>query len=137
MSEDTYTYNSDHPLQFLQEISEDYANSQFKKSDSDIILKYAEKTLGKIPNIDSYINRQFGDPYLKEDEGDNEFIYTFKWKCTNDVELMKKWFHLLYKLGGNPNIKNMKGKNAFDVCRERMLEEGYEEEDVSEFLNSL
>jgi len=160
MSLERYSYNSNQPLNFLQEISEHYANAQFFGSDPDIILVYAEKTLGEIPNIQFYINKQLfykdiqneiqayldktkndkyrlSDPYPKEDDGDNEFISTFKWRCTNDVELMKKWFCLLYKLGGDPSIKNVQGKTAFDVCRERMLEEGYRESEVSDFLRSL
>ena len=129
-----YAYTANQPLDFLKEISEDYANSRFFGSDPEIILMYAEKTLGKIPNIQFYINKQ-----LKEDDdnGDNEFISTFKWKCTNDIELMKKWFCLLYKLGGDPYIENVQGKNAFDICRERMLEEGYEESEVSSFLQKF
>lgn len=125
-----YAYTANQPLDFLKEISEDYANSRFFGSDPEIILMYAEKKLREIPNIQFYINKQ------KEDD-DNEFISTFKWRCTNDVELMKKWFCLLYKLGGDPYIENIQGKNAFDICRERMLEEGYEESEVSSFLRKL
>ena len=132
-----YSYNDNQPLYFLKEISEHYANARFFGSDPEIILMYAEKTLGKIPNIQFYINKQLNYPYQKEDDGDNEFISTFKWRCTNDVELMKKWFCLLYKLGGDPYIENVQGKNACDVCRERMLEEGYEESEVSSFLQKF
>ena len=140
MSLERYSYNSNQPLNFLQEISEHYANAQFFGSDPDIILVYAEKTLGEIPNIQFYINKQLFYKDIQneiQDNGDNEFISTFKWRCTNDVELMKKWFCLLYKLGGDPSIKNVQGKTAFDVCRERMLEEGYEEFEVLSFLQSF
>lgn len=135
-----YSYTGNNPLYFLKEISEHYANARFFGSDPEIILTYAEKTLGKIPNIKFYINKQLFYKDIQneiQDNGDNEFISTFKWRCTNDVELMKKWFCLLYKLGGDPYIENVQGKNAFDVCRERMLEEGYEESEVSSFLQSF
>lgn len=125
-----FSHHSD-PLDFLRDISEYYANYYFcGESDPDKILDYARDKLSAIPNISMYINKQ-------DSLGNNEFISIFEWVCTSDVDLMKKWFCLLYKLGGDPNIRNNKGKNAFDVCRDRMLMEDYEAEDISEFLNSL
>jgi hypothetical protein len=128
--EDMFSHHLD-PVEFLKDISEYYADYKFcGVEDPDKILIYARDKLSTIPNISTYINK-------KNILGDNEFIYTFNWVCTSDVELMKKWFSLLYKLGGDPTIKNNKGKNAFDVCRDRMLKEGYDEKDISDFLNSL
>lgn len=125
-----FSHHSD-PLEFLSDISEYYANSDlYSDSDPNKILDYARDKLSAIPNISTYINKQ-------DNLGDNEFISIFDWLCTSDVELMKKWFSLLYKLGGDPTIRNNKGKNAFDVCRDRMLREQYDEEDISEFLRSL
>jgi len=155
-----YQYKPENqPYEFLQEISEYYANAQYFNSDPEIILTYARKILTEIPDISKHINRQHFykdrqeeiknyieftkndkfkvNRYPEEDDGDNEFISVFKWRCTNDVGLMMNWFKLLYKLGGNPFIKNVMGKTALDVCRERMLSEGYEEVDVAMFLGSL
>jgi hypothetical protein len=127
--EDMFSHTD--PIELLNDISEYYANYEFCcETDPDKILEYASNKFSSIQNISTYINKQ-------DSSGDNEFIYTFDWVCTSDVELMKKWFVLLYKLGGDPTIKNNKGKNAFDVCRDRMIKEGYDEKDISEFLDSL
>lgn len=128
--EDMFSHHTD-PLGLLKDISEYYANYDFcGETDPNKILDYAHNKLSSIQNISTYINKQ-------DSFGDNEFSHTFNWLCTSDVELMKKWFSLMYKLGGDSTIKNNKGKTAFDVCRDRMIKEGYSESDISEFLVSL
>ena len=157
----SYTNNPEtEPFDFLQEIAEHYANASFFKNNPDDILAYAEKVLSGIPDIATHINRQnfysdiqdkiaaykektkndkyrLNNLFPKEDDGDNEFIYTFKWNCTNDVFLMQDWFRLMYRLGGDPSLKNVSGKTAFDTCQERMLLEGFSQKEVDDFLNSL
>ena len=127
-----YTYNVNDPREFLQEVSEHYANVDFCKdaSPSDI-LSYAERELSRIPNISTYINE------VNEKTGESEMTFVFGWECTDDVELMADWFQLLRRLGGDcENHRNHKGQTAMEVARARIHRLGYTDEDLIEMMKS-
>lgn len=125
-----YTYDASTPMEFLQEVSEHYANVDFCKdaSPSDI-LSYAERELSRIPSIASYINQ------VNERSGESEMTFVFGWECTNDVELMTDWFKMLRRLGGDiHNHRNLKGHTAMDTARSRFSRLGYTEDECEQHV---
>ena len=128
-----YKYDVSHPLHFLQEVSEHYANAHyFKDTSPDEILSYAERQLARIPSIAAHINE------IRTGSGESEMTFVFGWECTDDVELMAGWFKLLRYLGGDPiHHRNRDGLTALEVVQKRLRHLGYDDKESEEIVDAL
>lgn len=127
MSQNPYNYinSPSDAISFLNEISEHYANlSYFKDTTPEKLLTFAEQTLPTIPGIDKIITKY-------------EMPSIFEWECTSNIYLMKDWFKLMKKIGGDPLYKNSNGFTSLDVARKRLLREGFSNNEATDFINSM
>ena len=125
-----YQFTTQNPSEFIFEVSEHYANIHyFKDASPTDVLKNAKEKMMTIDNVSFYLNRS------NDKDGNNYLMDTFKWVCTDDVELMTNWFRMLVELGADPMLKNKKGETAVSIAFDRMNRyDSYTKDEVNSLL---